>query len=78
MLCRRLIQSAALFASRVNGDEQSSLRQCSAVDTGLGILPSAMLARVAISLMTPVVRKRMVGRIETLPAGREENVLYTP
>lgn len=64
-LWRSLIQSPAHLASRVNGDVHSVLRHESAVATHVGTLVSNDLA--AISRITPVVRKRIVGRIETLP-----------
>ena len=63
----------ALLASRVKGDEQSSFRQCNAVETELGTLPSVMDDLLAISLITPVVRKSIVGKIDTLPIGVKHN-----
>ena len=67
-LCSSLIQSPAQRASRVNGDVHNVLSDVSAVVTHEGTLVSE--DRAAISRMTPVVRNRMVGRIETLPEGK--------
>ena len=55
----------------MKGDEQSSFRQCNAVETELGTLSSVMDDLLAISLITPVVRKSIVGKIDTLPIGVE-------
>ena len=64
-LCKSLIQSPAQRASWVKGEVHRVFIQVNAVATQLGTLVS--VDRAAISRITPVVRNRIVGRMDTLP-----------
>lgn len=62
--CNRLLQSEETSGSRANRAQHSDLSVCRAVPTGLATLDTPA---GAISLTTPVTRKRRVGSNDTLP-----------
>jgi len=71
VLRTRLVHCARVLSPRGRAEVMMVLRPCSAADTGTGTEGSAALLR-AVSLSTPVIRKRAVGRIVMLPGTEAE------
>ena len=70
VLCSKAVHSLATGDSdRVYRDVHIVLRVCKAVPTAPGTISASSGAS---SLITPVVRKRRVGRIETEPAKKKK------
>lgn len=64
-LRRRSVHAVRLFSARAIGEDRSPLRACRDAATGKGSWPSCSLT--AVSLSTPIIRYKIVGRTETLP-----------
>lgn len=64
-LRRRSVQAVRLFSARAIGEDKSPLRACRDAATVKGNWPSRNFT--AVSLSTPIIRYKIVGRTETLP-----------
>lgn len=71
-LRRRSVQAVRLFSARAIGEDKSPLRACRDAATVNGNCPSCNFT--AVSLSTPIIRYKIVGRTETLPV-KQSNLM---